>query len=57
MSLGATLIVKIGEVQLSDEIGGGIKDFKKNELYNYYKVRNPDVFVGRALFEEGGEGV
>ena len=34
--LGATLIVKIGEVRLSDEIGGGVKDFKKTELYNYY---------------------
>ena len=34
---GATSIVKIGEVRLSDEIGGeGVKDFKKNELYNYY---------------------
>ena len=34
--LGATSIVKIGEVRLSDEIGGGVKDFKKTELYNYY---------------------
>ena len=25
--LGATSIVKIGEVRLSDEIGGGIRDF------------------------------
>ena len=27
--LGATSIVKIGEVRLSDEIGGGVKDFEK----------------------------
>ena len=28
-------IVKIGEVQLSGEIGGGLK-CQKNKLYNYY---------------------
>ena len=32
--LGATSIVKIGEVRLSDEIGGG-RDFEKTELFNY----------------------
>ena len=36
LTKGATSIVKIGDVRLSDEIGGGVKDFKKNELYNYY---------------------
>ena len=35
--LGATSIVKIGEVWLSDEIGeGGFEILKKTELYNYY---------------------
>ena len=33
--LGATSIVKIGEVRLSDEIGG-VRDIYKTELYNYY---------------------
>ena len=35
--LGATSIDKIGEVWLSDEIGGeGFETLKKTELYNYY---------------------
>ena len=36
--LGATSIDKIGEVQLSDEIGegGGGWNCEKNELYNYF---------------------
>ena len=36
-TLGATSIVKIGEVRLSDEIGeGGFESLKKNEHYDYY---------------------
>ena len=39
--LGATSINKIGEVRLFSEIGeGGVWNFEKNELYNYYKVWN-----------------
>ena len=35
--LGATSINKIGEVRLSDEIGGGgVWNSEKTELYNYY---------------------
>ena len=35
--LGATSIEKIGEVRLSDEIGGGgVWSFEKAELYDYY---------------------
>ena len=35
--LGATSIDKIGEVRLSDEIGGGgVWNSEKTELYNYY---------------------
>ena len=35
--LGATSIDKIGEVWLSDEIGGGgVWNSEKTELYNYY---------------------
>ena len=34
---GATSIDKIGEVRLSDEIGGGgVWNSEKTELYNYY---------------------
>ena len=37
MHLGATSIDKIGEVRLSDEIGGEeFETLKKTELYNYY---------------------
>ena len=37
LALGATSIVEIGEVRLSDEIGGeGVGNFGKTELYNYY---------------------
>ena len=32
--LGAASIVKIGEVWLSGEIGGGVEISKKNKLYN-----------------------
>ena len=56
LPLGATSIDKIGEVWLSDEIGegGGFEILKKNELYNYYQIRNTDVFVSRALYQRGG---
>ena len=55
--LGATSIVKIGEVWLSDEIGGGLEISKKPNFIITIRYEIPTFSSVGPFFEEGGEGV
>ena len=57
-SLGATSIDKIGEVRLSDEIGGeGFETLKKPNFIITIRYEIPTFSSVGPFFEEGGEGV
>ena len=56
--LGATSIDKIGEVWLSDEIGGGgVEISKKPNFIITIRYEIPTFSSVGPFFEEGGEGV
>ena len=48
---------KIGEVQLSDEIGGGVETLKKPNFIITIRYEIPTFSSVGPFFEEGGEGV
>ena len=55
--LGATSIVKIGEVRLSDEIGGeGFETLKKPNFIIIIRYKIPTFSSVGPFFEEGGGG-
>ena len=54
ISLGATSIVKIGEVWLSDEIGGGVEISKKPNFIITIRYKIPIFLSVGPFFEEGG---
>ena len=55
--LGATSIDKIGEVRLSDEIGGeGFETLKKPNFIITIKYEIPTFSSVVPFFEEGGRG-
>ena len=53
--LGVTSIVKIGEVRLSDEIGGGVKIEKKTNFIITIRYEIP-TFSSVGLFSKRGGG-
>ena len=56
--LGATSIDKIGEVRLSDEIGGeGFETLKKMNFIITIRYEIPTFSSVGPFFEDGGEGV
>ena len=56
-TLGATSIDKIGEVRLSDEIGGGgLKTLKKLNFIITIRCKIPMFSSVGPFFEEGGGG-
>ena len=52
-TLGATSIVKIGEVRLSGEIGGGVKFRKKTNFIITIRYEIPTFSLVGPFFEEG----
>ena len=54
--LGATSIVKIGEVRLSGEIGGGVEVSKKPNFRITIRYEIPTFSSVGPFFEEGGGG-
>ena len=55
--LGATSIVKIGEVRLSTEIGGGLEISKKPNFIITIRYEIPTFSSVGPFFEEGGGGL
>ena len=55
--LGATSLVKIGEVWLSGEIGGGFENSKKPNFIITIRYEIPMFSLVGPFFEEGREGV
>ena len=57
ISLGATSIDKIGEVRLSDEIGGeGFETLKKPNFIITIRYKIPTFSSVGPFYEEGGRG-
>ena len=54
--LGATSIVKIGEVRLSGEIGGGVEISKKLNFIITIRYEIPTFLLVGPFFDEGGRG-
>ena len=55
-TFGATSIVKIGEVWLSGEIGGGVEILKKTNFIITIRYEIPTFLSVGPFFEEGGRG-